>query len=177
MTPLLIGLALLAPDTVPIEDITAQFVAETQANHVACVAAEANIGTAICYGLDAQFAPVIQVYAADGTFTPYVSAAAPTTTAPGAAAPTTAAPAAGAASFGPGIQLVGTDIQPGTYRATVEDSSIPLCTWQRLSGLSGETDDIITIDLATEAGAQVVVEIQPGDVAFDSSGCGTWTPV
>ena len=57
MNPLLIGLALLAPDAVPIEDITAQFVAATQANHVACVPAEANIGTAICYGLDAQLAP------------------------------------------------------------------------------------------------------------------------
>ena len=54
---------------------------------------------------------------------------------------------------------------------------IPLCTWQRLSGLSGEGDDIITIDLASDVGAQVVVEIQPDDVAFDSSGCSDWTPV
>ena len=44
-------------------------------------------------------------------------------------------------------------------------------------GLSGETDDIITIDLATDPGAQVVVEIQPSDVAFDSSGCGDWERV
>ena len=55
--------------------------------------------------------------------------------------------------------LVGTDIQPGTYRATVEDDIVALCTWQRLSGLSGESDDVITIDLATEARAQAVVEI------------------
>ena len=85
--------------------------------------------------------------------------------------------AAAAASFGPGIQLVGTDIQPGVYRATVEDGMVPLCSWQRLSGLSGEGDDIITIDLSSDVGTQVVVEIQPDDVAFDSSGCSDWTPV
>jgi hypothetical protein len=177
MNTLLIGLAMLAPASTPVEPISeigAQYVAETGATDVAC---SQTTERTICYGLDAQGALIAATHA-DGVFTPYVSptAAAATTTVAPAEPTTTTAPAA-PASFGPGIQLVGTDIQPGTYRATVEDGVVPLCTWQRLSGLSGETDDIITIDLATEAGAQVVVEIQPDDVAFDSSGCTDWTPV
>ena len=171
MNSLLLGLAMLAPAETPVEPISeigAQYVAETGATDVACSQTPERT---ICYGLDAQGAVIAGTYA-DGVFTPLVTA--PTASAPTASAPTAAAPTA---SFGPGIQLVGTDIQPGTYRATVEDGVIPLCTWQRLSGLSGEADDIITIDLASDAGAQVVVEIQPDDVAFDSSGCGDWTPV
>jgi hypothetical protein len=164
MTPLLLGLALLAPDTVPIEDITAQFVAATQANHVACVPAEANIGTAICYGLDSQFAPVVQVYV-DGAFAPYVSAAAPTTT-------PAAAPVAGATTFGDGMWLVGTDIAPGTYRTTTSEG----CYYERLSDLSGDFDAIID-NAFVDDGNPALVEIAPTDAAFDSDGCGTWTPV
>jgi hypothetical protein len=158
---LLVATTPVAPP--PIAEIGAQFVTETAATDVAC---SQTAERTICYGLDAQGALIAGTYAS-GAFTPYGSAA--TAGAPSAAAAT--------ASFGPGIQLVGTDIQPGVYRATVEDGMIPLCTWQRLSGLSGESDDIITIDLASDAGAQVVVEIQPDDVAFDSSGCSDWAPV
>ena len=72
-------------------------------------------------------------------------------------------------SFGGGVKIVGSDIQPGTYQSS--DSSF--CYWERLSGLSGEFDDIIVNDITTEGAA--IVSIAPTDVAFSSDGCGTWT--
>jgi hypothetical protein len=72
-------------------------------------------------------------------------------------------------TFGNGIKLVGSDIQPGTYYARSTES----CYWERLSGLSGEFDDIIVNDITN---GQLIVTIEPTDVAFDSSTrCGTWT--
>lgn len=71
-------------------------------------------------------------------------------------------------SFGPGTQLVGSDIQPGTYRNS--DSS-NLCYWERLSGHSGEMGDLIA-NGATES--QAVVTIAATDAAFSSTDCGTW---
>jgi hypothetical protein len=61
------------------------------------------------------------------------------------------------------------DIQPGTYR-TVD--STDTCYWERLSGFSGETADII----ANEIGSGYhVVTIDPRDVGFNSQDCGVWT--
>ncbi len=117
----------------------------------------------MCYGLDAQGAAIAGTHA-DGVFTPLG-------TAPTAAAPTGAAPTA---SFGPGMQLVGTDIQPGTYRATSEEGGFALCHWSRLSGVSGDSDDRISYESVHDAGVQVLTEIAPTDFAFESSGC-TWT--
>lgn len=71
-------------------------------------------------------------------------------------------------TFGDGIHVVGTDIQPGTYRAEGTDG----CYWARLSGFSG--DDIITNDIGD---GTRIVEIQATDVGFESSRCGTWTLV
>lgn len=68
---------------------------------------------------------------------------------------------------GDGIFLVGTDIQPGQYR-TQEGS----CYWARLSGTSGELDDII----ANGNGAAVVT-VAEGDAAFEVRSCGEWTAV
>ena len=152
------GLALAAAP-VPIEEIGAQYAAETGATNVACSQAELTV----CYGLDAQGAAIAGTYA-DGVFTPLG-------TAPTAAAPTGAAPTA---SFGPGMQLVGTDIQPGTYRATSEEGGFALCHWSRLSGVSGDSDDRISYESVHDAGVQVLTEIAPTDFAFESSGC-TWT--
>lgn len=73
------------------------------------------------------------------------------------------------ASFGEGTYLVGSDIQPGTYRSSEGDH----CYWTRLSGTGGTLDEIIANDIAT---GPTVVTIGPGDFAFDSYGCGTWTP-
>jgi len=74
------------------------------------------------------------------------------------------APAAGLKD---GVSLVGVDVQPGTYRT---DSGS--CYWARLSGTSGELDDII----ANGNGATVVT-IDPTDVAFESRDCAPWTQV
>lgn len=71
-------------------------------------------------------------------------------------------------TFGDGIHIVGTDIQPGTYRAEGTES----CYWARLSGFSG--DDIITNDIGD---GTRIVEILATDVGFESSRCGTWSLV
>lgn len=76
------------------------------------------------------------------------------------------------ASFGPGTQLVGTDVAPGTYRAT---GPVDGCYWERLSGTSGEFGDIIANDFTYDPGS--VVTIAASDVAFSSNGCGSWEPV
>ena len=71
--------------------------------------------------------------------------------------------------FGDGTWVVGSDIKAGTYRSSQTGSS---CYWQRLSGFSGEFDDIIVNEL-TEAIS--VVEISSTDAGFSTEGCGTWT--
>ena len=72
-------------------------------------------------------------------------------------------------SFADGTWVVGDDIQAGTYRSSKTVSS---CYWQRLSGFSGEFDDIIVNEL-TEAIS--VVEISSTDAGFSTERCGTWT--
>jgi hypothetical protein len=86
---------------------------------------------------------------------------APTTT---EAPATTAPPLPG---FGDGTQLVGTDVQPGRYVSEGD-----LCYFERLSGLSGTFEEIITNG---NVSGQAIVEILPTDVAFNSSSCGDWT--
>ena len=71
--------------------------------------------------------------------------------------------------FGDGTWVVGSDIKAGTYRSSQTGSS---CYWQRLSGFSGEFDDIIVNEL-TEAIS--VVEISSTDAGFSTERCGTWT--
>lgn len=72
------------------------------------------------------------------------------------------------ATFGDGTYIVGTNIQPGTYRASGGSG----CYWERESGFSGSLDDIIANDFAS---GPAVVTIAPGDAGFQSDGCGTWT--
>jgi hypothetical protein len=72
--------------------------------------------------------------------------------------------------FGPGVYLVGTDIEPGQYRNTGSDS----CYWERLRGTSGDFSDLIANDLPS---GQAVVTILPSDVAFSSERCGTWSKI
>ena len=79
-----------------------------------------------------------------------------------------AAPEDASRSFGSGTHRVGEDIAPGTYRAAnVGDS----CYWERLSGFTGDVDDIIANDNAQGA---AIVTILPSDKGFTSRGCGTW---
>jgi len=72
-------------------------------------------------------------------------------------------------NFGDGTYQVGTDIQPGTYR-TREGSSG--CYYERLSGFSGEFDDILANG---NSDAPAIIAIKPTDAGFHSNDCGTWT--
>lgn len=74
-------------------------------------------------------------------------------------------------SFGTGTKLVGADIEPGTYR---NDATSGMCYWERLNGTGGELQDIIANNISEGTS---IVEIAASDVAFNSSGCGTWTLV
>ncbi len=70
--------------------------------------------------------------------------------------------------FGDGTHLVGTDIQPGLYRATQD------CYWARLSNTSGELSAILANG---NTRGPAVVQIQETDRAFESKRCGRWTEV
>jgi hypothetical protein len=70
--------------------------------------------------------------------------------------------------MGDGIYAVGTQIRPGYYSSPGSDG----CYWARLSGFSGDLDDIIDNDFSS--GGQYVY-LQSGDIGFESNGCGTWT--
>ena len=74
------------------------------------------------------------------------------------------------APFVDGTYIVNKDIAPGRWRS----SSSSGCYWERLSGFSGEFDDIIANQNAT---GNAIVEIGPGDAGFSSVRCGTWTKV
>lgn len=78
-------------------------------------------------------------------------------------------PAAENDSFGNGTHVIGTDIEPGTYRS----SGSGMCYWARLSGFGGELGDII----ANGNNAPEIVTIAATDEAFNSMGCGDWQPV
>jgi hypothetical protein len=69
--------------------------------------------------------------------------------------------------FGNGIWRVGEDIEPGLYYAPARSG----CYWARLSGFSGDLDDIE----ANEVGShRMIVEILTSDAGFESRGCGRW---
>lgn len=73
-------------------------------------------------------------------------------------------------TFGPGTHRVGTDIPAGVYR---NSGFTGFCYWERLSGFSGELDDIIANGLST---VNQIVEIAASDAGFHAeSECGTWT--
>jgi hypothetical protein len=72
--------------------------------------------------------------------------------------------------FGDGTYLVGSEIQPGTYRSTGSSG----CYWKRLSNLQGDLDAILAND---DPEGQAYVEILPTDVAFSTDDCGTWSRI
>lgn len=72
-------------------------------------------------------------------------------------------------TFGSGTWVVGAEIPPGTYR---NDDSSALCYAARLSGFGGTLGEIITNELSTTI---LAVTIEPGDVGFESTDCGTWS--
>lgn len=72
----------------------------------------------------------------------------------------------------PGTWLRGSQVAPGTYRATAS----PGCYWERLRDFSGTLNGIISNDFVS-GGGQVFVTIGPGDAGFNTDDeCGTWTP-
>lgn len=71
---------------------------------------------------------------------------------------------------GDGTFLVGTDIQPGTYRSAAPSSGN--CYWARLASLEG-----FDITNNGNSAGPSVVEIAASDAAFESSGCDDWTIV
>jgi hypothetical protein len=61
------------------------------------------------------------------------------------------------------------DIRPGTYRS----EGGAACYWERLRGLSGTIDDMITNGAAGPAQVQIL----PSDVAFKTQACLAWSLV
>ncbi|GAB2769216.1 hypothetical protein [Streptomyces bullii] len=73
---------------------------------------------------------------------------------------------------GDGTYVVGTEIEPGTYRTGgPQDSAIPNCYWARLSGTSGEPNEIIANG---NTAGPTTVTISASDRAFQTTGCETW---
>jgi zinc-ribbon domain len=81
------------------------------------------------------------------------------------------APAAGSShqTFADGQQVVGTDIQPGTYRTRTGSSG---CYWEREKDFSNNLGSILAND---NTDAPAVVTILATDKGFKSTNCGTWT--
>lgn len=93
-----------------------------------------------------------------------------TTTSTSTTTTTTTVPASKFKTFGDGTYTVGQTVEPGTYRTRA--SSGGGCYWERLSGFSGETDDVIANNYTDDPS---VVTIAPTDKGFRTSGCGTWS--
>lgn len=69
-----------------------------------------------------------------------------------------------------GTYLIGSDIKPGTYRATASSG----CYWARLSSLDGGVDAIIQNE---NTDGPFVVRIKATDKALQVQGCGTFTRI
>jgi hypothetical protein len=76
-------------------------------------------------------------------------------------------------STGDGVWEIGTEVEPGTYTTTAPEDSLG-CYWARLSGFSGEFDDIIA-NGNLDAGARGRVEVSDSDTGIEFSGTCTWT--
>ncbi len=72
-------------------------------------------------------------------------------------------------AFGEGTYVVGTDLQPGTWRAELGVN----CYWARLSGFGGTEAEATESALTTDGVAPVVTILQT-DIGFTSNGCGSW---
>jgi hypothetical protein len=68
-----------------------------------------------------------------------------------------------------GTWLVGSDIQPGTYRSSTD----PDCYWARLKDTTGAFEAIIT----NGNGGNQIVTVKPTDKAFESTRCAPWTKI
>ena len=78
----------------------------------------------------------------------------------------------GGTSFGAGTWTVNDEIAPGRYFTNPQTG----CYWERLSGLGGESADIITNEFIGFNSGQEIVDIARTDTAFNSHPeCGRWT--
>jgi len=75
--------------------------------------------------------------------------------------------------FSDGIHWVGVTISPGTY-TNINSSPRSGCYWARLSGFSGEINDLIANSFSDSV---QIVEIDAFDAGFETEGCGTWIRV
>lgn len=73
---------------------------------------------------------------------------------------------------GDGTFVVGTEVQPGTYRTAGPNGFN--CYYARMADTSGELTSVITNG---NASGPTTITIAEGDGAFQSSGCQTWTKV
>ena len=80
-------------------------------------------------------------------------------------------PAPAAGSIPPGRWLVGQQVQAGEYVTDAQSG----CYWKRLSGFSGELDDILANDIHLAAGRQIVSISSSDEGFYSSSDCGTWS--
>lgn len=76
----------------------------------------------------------------------------------------------GATFFGDGTFRIGEDLPAGTYRT--RRPSEGFCYWERKSGFSGSSEEIIANEIGDE---HQVVTIESSDAGFKSDDCGTWT--
>ena len=95
------------------------------------------------------------------------SVATPMPSATAAPTPTNIPTPVTTASISAGTYRVGTDLAAGLYRGDASTGILGFCYWARLSGLSGQLDEIIAND--TPMG-QFFVEIMETDAAFET-GC------
>ncbi len=71
--------------------------------------------------------------------------------------------------FGSGSWLVTGEVKPGFYRNSSSSSG---CYWARLSGFSGDLDDIMSNEFTYD---KDIVEITGDEAGIESSSCGTWS--
>ena len=65
--------------------------------------------------------------------------------------------------IGPGMYLVGRDINPGTYRGKAGTDVMDSCYWARLGGLPGDSDHLITNE---NAKGSYFVTVDASDLAL-----------
>ena len=94
----------------------------------------------------------------------------PVVGAPGRTFPASAPPQL-PGGYGPGLYVVGRDIQPGTYRTRTVQPADP-CYWARLRGFAGTDTDVIVNRVVF---GPAVVTISPSEQGFETDSCGLWT--
>lgn len=73
-----------------------------------------------------------------------------------------------------GVWAIGAEVAPGTYTTTAPDDGFG-CYWARLSGFSGDFEELIT-NGNLDPGARGRVEIADGDAGIEFTGACEWEP-